>query len=310
MGRVKFYYGSQAEYDAISAKDSDILYFITDTSRVYKGATDVTGDIIILDTIPISGISGKLYVIQNETRFDAYFWDSSSSTFTKIITPLTAAEVKSLYESNADTNVFTDFLKSKLEGIASGAEVNVQSDWNQTNTEAKDFIKNKPAVESTVTEGSNKLITSGGVYTALSGYPKTATEIRDLYESNIDRNPFTNAQVNKLAGIAQGAEVNVQSDWNQANTELKDFIKNKPSILSEILPDNPGLVTSAAISARFQQFLDELSESGQAIRYQPLYTPEEDIVLEPGRISFSVDTINVPELGSVTIPEGASWYIA
>lgn len=34
--------------------------------------------------------------------------------------------------------------KAKLDGIASGAEVNVQSDWNQTNNSADDFIKNKP----------------------------------------------------------------------------------------------------------------------------------------------------------------------
>lgn len=35
---------------------------------------------------------------------------------------------------------------------------------------------------------------------------------------------------NKLATIAQGAEVNVQSDWNQTNTSADDFIKNKPTI--------------------------------------------------------------------------------
>ena len=34
--------------------------------------------------------------------------------------------------------------KTKLDGVATGAEVNVQSDWNQTNTGADDYIKNKP----------------------------------------------------------------------------------------------------------------------------------------------------------------------
>ena len=36
--------------------------------------------------------------------------------------------------------------KTKLDDIASGAEVNVQSDWNQTDDEADDFIKNKPTI--------------------------------------------------------------------------------------------------------------------------------------------------------------------
>lgn len=41
---------------------------------------------------------------------------------------------------------------------------------------------------------------------------------------------MTTTQVTKLNGIAEGAEVNVQSDWNQSNTQADDFIKNKPTI--------------------------------------------------------------------------------
>ena len=36
--------------------------------------------------------------------------------------------------------------KTKLDGIASGAEVNVQSDWSQSDNTADDYIKNKPTV--------------------------------------------------------------------------------------------------------------------------------------------------------------------
>jgi hypothetical protein len=36
--------------------------------------------------------------------------------------------------------------KIKLNGIAAGAEVNVQSDWNQTDNTSDDFIKNKPTI--------------------------------------------------------------------------------------------------------------------------------------------------------------------
>ena len=34
----------------------------------------------------------------------------------------------------------------KFASIATGAEVNVQSDWNQTTTSADDYIENKPTV--------------------------------------------------------------------------------------------------------------------------------------------------------------------
>ena len=49
-------------------------------------------------------------------------------------------------------NDYTDSEKSKLAGIASGAEVNVQSDWNATEGDA--FIKNKPTIPAAVTEST------------------------------------------------------------------------------------------------------------------------------------------------------------
>ena len=44
------------------------------------------------------------------------------------------------------TNDFTDAEKTKLSGIESGAEVNVQADWEQSDDTADDFIKNKPTI--------------------------------------------------------------------------------------------------------------------------------------------------------------------
>ena len=91
-------------------------------------------------------------------------------------------------------NDFTDALKTKLDGISSGAEVNVQSDWNVTDTSSDAYIKNKPSV---ATQSANGLMSSSD---------KT-----------------------KLDGISSGAEVNVQADWNQSDSSQDDYIKNKPA---------------------------------------------------------------------------------
>lgn len=40
---------------------------------------------------------------------------------------------------------------------------------------------------------------------------------------------LTQAMLDKLAGVAAGAEVNVQSDWSEADTESDTYIKNKPA---------------------------------------------------------------------------------
>ena len=50
-------------------------------------------------------------------------------------------------------NNFTTAEKTKLSDIASGAEVNVQSDWSQSDNTADDYIKNKPTIP-TVNNGT------------------------------------------------------------------------------------------------------------------------------------------------------------
>ena len=67
--------------------------------------------------------------------------DLASALASKINGKVDAVEGKGLSE-----NDFTDALKAKLEGVAAGAEVNVQSDWSQTDNSADDYIKNKPTL--------------------------------------------------------------------------------------------------------------------------------------------------------------------
>lgn len=73
--------------------------------------------------------------------------------------------------TNSKAGLFSPTEKSKLAGIASGAEVNVQSDWNQTTTTADDYIKNKPTNLSDFTNDSG-FITSANVPSATSTSPK------------------------------------------------------------------------------------------------------------------------------------------
>ena len=66
----------------------------------------------------------------------------------------------------------------------------------------------------------------GDVETALGGKQASLSQTQlAACDSGI-----TAAKVEKLDGIAAGAEVNVQSDWSQSNTEADDYIKNKPTL--------------------------------------------------------------------------------
>ena len=80
--------------------------------------------------------------------------------------------------------------KNKLDGIAAGAEVNVQSDWSVTDTASDAFIKNKPTLATVATSGS--------------------------YDDLSDKPTIPAAQV--------------QSNWAQTTTTAVDYIKNKPAL--------------------------------------------------------------------------------
>ena len=59
-------------------------------------------------------------------------------------------------------------------------------------------------------------------------------------------NNYTTAEKSKLAGIADGAEVNVQSDWNAVSGDA--FILNKPTAVSAFTNDAGYITSSASIT--------------------------------------------------------------
>jgi hypothetical protein len=74
--------------------------------------------------------------------------------------------------------------------------------------------------------------------TALAG------KVDKVTGKGLSTNDFTNADKTKLNGIAEGAEVNVQADWNQTDSTADDYIKNKPNIPAETVA-----ITNAEIDA-------------------------------------------------------------
>lgn len=57
------------------------------------------------------------------------------------------------------TNDYTTAEKTKLDGIESGAEVNVQADWSEADSTADDFIKNKPTLGTASAKNSTSVVT-------------------------------------------------------------------------------------------------------------------------------------------------------
>lgn len=112
--------------------------------------------------------------------------------------------------TTSNTGLMTTTQVTKLSGIAAGAEVNVNADWNATSGDAQ--ILNKP----TIPANTSDLINDSDF-------------VSDENYVHTDNN-FTSTEKTKLAGIAAGAEVNVQADWSVTSTTSDAYIKNKPTI--------------------------------------------------------------------------------
>ena len=159
----------------------------------------------------------------------------------------------------------------------------VQSDWNQTNTSSADYIKNKPTIPTVPTNVSSFTNDAGYItiadlttYTAGNGINISSNNYISVKINSNGANGLgvggdgisltvvtpsvsgvggTNGAMlatdkEKLDGISAGAEANVQSDWNQTSSSEDDYIKNKPTNLSDFTND-VGYITSADLPSPY-----------------------------------------------------------
>lgn len=84
-------------------------------------------------------------------------------------------------------------------------------------------LSNKPQIEGHTLTG-NKTASSLGL--------ATTSELNGKVDKVEGASLMTSEQASKLAGIQEGAEVNVQADWSQTDSSADDYIKNKPEIPS------------------------------------------------------------------------------
>lgn len=94
------------------------------------------------------------------------------------------------------------------------------------------------------------------------------TKVTVIEGKGLSTNDYSTLEKNKLAGIEGGAQVNVQSDWNQTDNTRDDFIKNKPDIFdSGIVVDigeynsSPKTYTTEEANAIYQAITAILNDS-------------------------------------------------
>ena len=126
------------------------LWNASTNSPNLSNSTGTKGDFYICSVAGTQNLgSGDITFSENDTVIhDGTIWHrvASSSTRTELLNIIGNS-------SETETGLMTPESFNKLKGIEEGAEVNVQSDWTQTDTSSDSYIKNKPNLKPVATSG-------------------------------------------------------------------------------------------------------------------------------------------------------------
>lgn len=150
--------------------------------------------------LPAEGRESTVYVvIADETSGDntsTYRW--TGSVYGKISDTLSASEVKTLYESNENTNAYTDAEKTKLGALYTKAQLDTLLGDRYTKAEVDALLDELKAVygwESTLLT-ETPLTNLEQLYTAdLQSYDLVLFEVYDINSSKVDTKFLTKPQI-------------------------------------------------------------------------------------------------------------------
>lgn len=239
-----------SERNAWNAK-ADASDAVTNVSYA-NGAIKKTIDGVTTNVVSVSTLKSDLELSKSDVGLGNV--DNTSDLSKPISTATQSAldeKVDKVTGKGLSTNDYTTAEKTKLAGIEAGAQVNTVIGV-KGNSETTYRTGNVNITKANIglgnvdnTADADKPI-STAVQTALNGKVSTVTG------KGLSTNDFTTALKTKLEGIATGAEVNVQSNWNTTDSTSDAYILNKPTIPSKTsdLTNDSGFITSAGVPVK------------------------------------------------------------
>lgn len=116
MANVNFSYGSKANYDKLTPKDSNTLYFITDTRQIFKGTDEYTKSCKMVSALPASGqIQGVIYF--RMTDYTMHVWNGTE--FVQLNKTI-ATQIPASNATDNDvptTKAVADYVNAKIEAV-------------------------------------------------------------------------------------------------------------------------------------------------------------------------------------------------
>lgn len=281
MNEVKFLYGAKANYEALTTKDNNTLYFLTDTLQIFKGTAEYTKSCKMVSSLPQSGqVQGVVYIRTSDMTLHIFNGVDYVQLTKQVITaiPESGATDATLPTAKA----VAEYVNSKIaavegkEGlfvtdVSYSAGVLSVSKNGEAVTTTMTGVAHDPSYEAatrTITipvyGGENLVIALGKDAFVQSGSYNSETKSIDLVLTSGDPVSIpVGSLIDIYTGVAtSSANVTVSSD-NKISVAVKVSAKANNSIVLEedgLYVALPDAYTKAETDAKVKAVSDALSE--------------------------------------------------
>ena len=215
MARISFNYGTQSQFDTLTVKDSNALYFLTDSKKIYKGdsiiASDTADKVEFVSAVPTTETAeaGKIYAVTDPTSNTVALYTVQDGK----VAPITTAEVAEGAIKNLD--VFADGIIQTSTNTADADDKKiptVAAVEEAITTQLADY--NSAIVDVSATRSKDN---TGTVikFTAKDNTEKTVT-ISDLFLTAAEYDPATHKLSLTVSGVENPVEVDLSKLVPQA----------------------------------------------------------------------------------------------
>ena len=198
----------------------------------------------------------KKYIITDDKVLSNIDQSSTNPVKSSALYTALDGKVDKVTGKQLSTEDFTTELKTKLDGIESGAEVNVQANWTETDTTADAYIANKPFVSigSGLTVTNNVLTANEQLhFRVFDTLPAASAEYAQVIALVLKTATETGNLYNEYACVNTGSSASPSWKWEQIGeskfeltiTQTASGITINTTALQSATSAQTGLLTAA-----------------------------------------------------------------
>lgn len=231
MSQVKFVAATLADYQSLTNKDDNTLYFVEEEQRIYKGDTPYSGGIYEkVNALPEQGKINTLYIVGDKGDNVAY-WDGTK--YITVVKPTTvAADLSALTQrvTTAENNISAaDGKLTVIQGEGEGSIKKAAADAKQAAIDAAATdatSKADKALEDAKADSATKK--TEAIEAAAAETTKQVTAAKTELQANIDK------KANKATTLA-GYGIADAYTKDEANTAIAAAVANAHHLKREIV---------------------------------------------------------------------------